>query len=118
MISDYGYVGLFLIFGIGFVASAFIVSWLLRPRDPSRMKNSPYECGEIVKGNSWIQFNVQYYLIALIFVVFDIEVVFLVPWAVVFRQLGVVAYAEMVVFITVLLFGFVYAWKKGAFTWE
>lgn len=118
MITEYGYVGLFFLFGIGFVASAFIVSWLLRPSDPSRMKNSPYECGEIVKGDSWIQFNVQYYLIALIFVIFDIEVLFLVPWAVVFRKLGVVAYYEMVLFVFILAFGLVYAWKKGAFEWR
>lgn len=118
MIIEYGYVGLFFLFGIGFVASAFIVSWLLRPRDPSRMKNSPYECGEIVKGDSWIQFNVQYYLIALIFVIFDIEVLFLVPWAVVLRKLGVTAYFEMVLFVFILAIGLVYAWKKGAFEWQ
>jgi len=118
MIREYGYVGLFLLFGIGFVASAFIVSWLLRPRDPSRLKNSPYECGEIVKGDSWIQFNVQYYLIALTFVIFDIEALFLVPWAVVLRRLGVLAYSEMVIFVFILILGLIYAWKKGAFEWR
>jgi NADH-quinone oxidoreductase subunit A len=118
MISDYGYVGLFLLFGIGFVASAFIISWLIRPKDPSRIKNSSYECGEIVKGDAWVQFNVQYYLIGLIFVIFDIEAVFLVPWAVVFRQLGAVAYYEMMFFIFILILGLVYVWKKGAFEWH
>lgn len=118
MISDYGYVGLFFLFGAGFVASAFIVSWLLRPRAPDAIKNSPYECGEVVKGTSWIQFNVRYYLIALIFVVFDVEVLFFVPWAVVLRQLGLEAYIEMLVFVAVLIFGLVYAWKKGAFNWQ
>lgn len=118
MTSDYGYVGLFLIFGIAFVAGAFIVSWFLRPRDPNPVKNSPYECGEIVKGTSWIQFNVRYYLIALVFVVFDIEALFLIPWAVVFRELGTAAYIEMMVFIIILLFGLIYAWKKGALEWQ
>lgn len=118
MIQDYGYVGLFLIFGIAFVAGAFIVSWFLRPRDPNPIKNSPYECGEIVKGTSWIQFNVRYYLIALVFVIFDIEVLFLVPWAVIFHELGAVAYIEMMVFILILIFGLIYAWKKGALEWQ
>ena len=118
MISDYGYVGLFFVFGIVFVASAFIVSWLLRPRAANPAKSSPYECGEAVKGSSWVQFNVHYYLIALIFVIFDVEVLFLVPWAVVFRQLGFTAYGEMLVFIVILVFGLIYAWKKGALNWQ
>ncbi len=118
MITDYGYVGLFLIFGIAFVAGALIVSWFLRPRDPNPAKRATYECGETVKGNSWIQFNVRYYLIALIFVVFDVEVLFLVPWAVVFRSLGPVAFIEMMVFIGILLLGLIYAWKKGALEWQ
>ncbi len=118
MIADYGYVGLFLIFGIAFVAGAFIVSWFLRPRDPNPVKRSCYECGEIVKGSSWIQFNVRYYLIALIFVVFDVEVLFLVPWAVIFRELGIVAFGEMIVFIAILIVGLIYAWKKGALEWQ
>jgi len=118
MITDYGYVGLFLIFGIAFVAGALIVSWFLRPRDPNPAKRAAYECGEIIKGNSWIQFNVRYYLIALIFVVFDVEVLFLVPWAVVFRSLGPVAFVEMMVFIGILIVGLIYAWKKGALEWQ
>lgn len=118
MITDYGYVGLFFLFGIVFVASAFIVSWLLRPRAPSHAKSSAYECGETVKGNSWIQFNVHYYLIALIFVIFDVEVLFLAPWAVIFRQLGFAVYLEMLVFIAILILGLIYAWKKGALNWQ
>ncbi|MDD5546179.1 MAG: NADH-quinone oxidoreductase subunit A [Candidatus Omnitrophica bacterium] len=118
MIADYGYVGLFLLFGIVFVAGAFIVSWFLRPRDPNPAKRSCYECGEVVKGSSWIQFNVRYYLIALIFVVFDVEVLFLVPWAVIFRELGIVAFVEMIIFIAILIAGLAYAWKKGALEWQ
>lgn len=117
MVAEYGYIGLFLVLGIIFVGSAFAVSWLLRPRAPSPAKEAPYECGEIVKGTSRIQFNVRYYLIALIFVVFDIELLFIIPWALVFRSLGVVAYIEMVIFILILIFGLVYAWKKGALEW-
>jgi NADH-quinone oxidoreductase subunit A len=118
VIKDYGFVGLFFILGIAFVAAALIVSWLLRPRDPSAAKAAVYECGEIPKGCSRVQFNVSYYLVALLFVIFDIEVLFLVPWAVVFRELGLVPYIEMMVFIVILIFGLIYAWKKGVFEWQ
>lgn len=119
MIPDYIYIVFFLILGIAFVGSAFVVSWILRPKIPANAaKNSPYECGEIVQGNSRVQFNVRYYLFALIFVIFDVEILFVVPWAVVFRQLGVMAYFEMVIFIAILALGLVYAWKKGALEWQ
>ncbi len=118
IINDYGFVGLFFILGIIFVASAFIISWLIRPRDPNPAKLSTYECGEIVKGSSRVQFNVSYYLVALLFVIFDIEILFLVPWAAAFRELGIVPYIEMMIFIAILFFGLVYAWKKGIFEWR
>jgi len=118
IIQDYGIVGLFFIIGIAFVASAFIVSWLLRPRDPNPVKTSTYECGEIVKGSSRVQFNVSYYLVALLFVIFDIEVLFLVPWIIAFRELGMAEYIEMMVFIAILVVGLIYAWKKGIFEWQ
>jgi NADH-quinone oxidoreductase subunit A len=118
IITDYGFVGFFFLLGIFFVGAALTVSWLLRPRDPNPIKNSTYECGEIVKGNSRIQFNVSYYLVALLFVIFDIEVLFLIPWAVTFRELGIVSYMEMMGFILILLVGLVYAWKKGVFQWQ
>ncbi len=91
---------------------------MLRPNDPNAVKTAPYECGEIVKGNSRVQFNVSYYLVALLFVIFDIEALFLIPWAVVFRQLGMISYIEMMAFIFILLIGLFYAWKKGIFQWQ
>lgn len=118
IIKDYGFVGLFFILGVVFVAAAFIVSWLLRPTAPNPSKNATYECGEIVKGCSRVQFNVSYYLVALLFVIFDIEVLFLIPWATVFRELGMVSYIEMMIFIAILIFGLIYAWKKGVFEWR
>ena len=119
LIPDYIYIVFFLILGIGFVASAFAVSRVLRPNVPGNaVKNAPYECGEVVQGTSRVQFNVRYYLFALIFVIFDVEVLFVVPWAVVFRQMGAAAYFEMVVFILILALGLVYAWKKGALEWQ
>ena len=119
MLPNYVYIFLFLGLGIGFVGSAFAVSWLIRPKVPTDVvKNAPYECGETVQGNSRVQFNVRYYLFALIFVIFDVEVLFVVPWAVVFRQIGMVAYFEMVAFIVILGLGLIYAWKKGALEWQ
>ena len=119
MLPDYLYIIFFLILGITFVASSFVASWFLRPRPPyDAVKNSPYECGEVVKGTSRVQFNVRYYLFALIFVIFDVEVLFVVPWAVVFKQLGSVAYFEMMIFIFILALGLFYAWKKGALEWQ
>ena len=116
---DFVYILSFLVLGVAFVGSAFIVSWILRPKVPSDpVKNSPYECGEIVKGTSRIQFNVRYYLFALIFVIFDVEVLFVIPWAVTFRNMGIVAYAEMVIFILILATGLIYAWRKGALEWQ
>ncbi len=100
------------------MAAAFVVSWLLRPDQPSTMKNATYECGEIIQGTSRVQFNVRYYLFALIFVVFDVEVLFLVPWAVVFRALSISAFYEMIVFMGILILGLAYAWKKGALEWQ
>lgn len=118
IIGDYGIVGLFFILGIVFVAGAFIVSWMLRPRDPNPVKTATYECGEILKGCARIQFNVSYYLVALLFVIFDIEVLFLAPWATVFRDLGIISYIEMMVFIGILIFGLIYAWKMKVFEWQ
>ena len=119
MIPDYVYIASFLLLGIAFVGGAFAASWLIRPQVPTEaVKNSPYECGEIVKGTARIQFNVRYYLFALIFVIFDVEVLFVIPWAVVFKQLGMFAYYEMLIFILILTLGLVYAWKKGALEWE
>lgn len=119
MNSDFFYIVFYLILGIGFVGSAFVVSWILRPKIPENsVKNAPYECGEVVQGTSRVQFNVRYYLFALIFVVFDVEVLFVMPWAVVFREMGKVAYLEMLVFIFILTLGLVYAWRKGALEWQ
>lgn len=119
MLPDYVYIIFFLFLGIFLAGAAFIASWVVRPKPAfDAVKNSPYECGEIVKGTSRVQFNVRYYLFALIFVLFDVEVLFVVPWALVFKEMGHVAYLEMVVFILVLGLGLLYAWKKGALEWQ
>lgn len=100
------------------------LSWILGPKKPSVEKLAPYECGVEPVGSARERFPVKFYLIAMLFIVFDIETVFLYPWAVTFRALGanhamqVFSLMEMVVFIIILFVGYVYVWKKGAFEWE
>lgn len=117
MPSDYAFVGLFLVFGVVFVLFVFLLSRLIAPHKPNPVKQQNYECGEVPIGQGWIQFNVRYYLFAIIFVIFDVEVVFLFPWAVVYKSLGFFAFIEMLIFIAILVFGLVYVWKKGALKW-
>ena len=118
MISDFGIILLFFILGILFVGIALAAAALIRPSRPNPVKTSTYECGEIPIGEPWIRFNVRFYVIALVFLLFDVEVVFLFPWAVVFKQLGWFAYLEMIVFVVILLAGFAYVWMKGDLDWE
>ncbi len=118
MAGDYAYPGIFLLVGLLFVlVNVEILSRLFRPKNPNPVKLSPYECGEEPIGISWIRFHIRYYLYTLVYVVFAVEVVFLIPWAVVFRTLGFFAFVEMMVFILILFVGFAYAWKKGALEW-
>jgi NADH-quinone oxidoreductase subunit A len=117
LISAYSYVALFFVASIVFVLAAFITSWCLRPHKPTPAKLSTYECGEPSLGTGFIQYNVRYYLIALLFVIFDVEVVFLLPWAVVFRELGMFGFVEAVIFILILLVGLIYAWKNRILEW-
>ena len=107
-----------LIFPIGGVVTSLLFGRLrLRPDNPDPIKNDTYECGVETVGPSWIQFNFRYYYFALLFVIFDVEVVFLLPWAVYFRQLGLFGLIEMALFILILVVGFFYAWKKEALEW-
>lgn len=117
MPTGYGYVVLFMATGIFMVLGAFIGNWLLAPSKPTQRKSSTYECGIIPTGDSWIQYNVRYYLFALIFLIFDVETVFIILWAVVFRDLGLFAFVEMFIFIFILLVGLAYAWRKGVLRW-
>lgn len=90
---------------------------LLGPRKPNPVKTSTYECGVETVGDAWVQFRVQYYLFALVFVVFDVEMVFLFPWAVAYNNLGLFAFVEIVIFIFLLTVALLYAWRKGALEW-
>ncbi|HUW13246.1 MAG TPA: NADH-quinone oxidoreductase subunit A [Anaerolineae bacterium] len=118
MLSDYGFIGVLSVIAIGFAIAGILVAWLISPKKPDPIKNSAYECGVETTGDTWVQFKAQYYLFALIFVVFDIEAVFLYPWAVAYGELGLFALVEAAVFVLILLVGLFYAWRKGALEWQ
>ncbi|MDO8671878.1 MAG: NADH-quinone oxidoreductase subunit A [Dehalococcoidia bacterium] len=118
MLASYGYIAIFLAISLIFPMMPLIIARYVSPRKPDPIKISTYECGVATVGRTWVQFNVRYYLYALIFVIFDIETIFLYPWAVAFRQLGLYAFVEMLVFVAILVVGFVYAWKKKALEWS
>ena len=115
--SEYLAVLVFLAVGVGIVLFTFFLASLIRPKNPYPEKSENYECAEKPIGDSWIQFNNRFYIFALIFVIFDVEVVFLFPWAVAFGQLGLFALVEMILFVAILFFGLFYAWKKGVLRW-
>jgi NADH:ubiquinone oxidoreductase subunit 3 (subunit A) len=117
LLSNYAFIGIFTIAAITFPLLPLIISWFVRPSRPTPIKQSTYECGLEAIGDIWVQFKVQYYLYALAFVVFDIETVYLYPWAVAYNQLGLFALVEMSVFLLILVAGLVYAWRKGALEW-
>ncbi|MCC6385255.1 MAG: NADH-quinone oxidoreductase subunit A [Bacteroidia bacterium] len=100
-----------------FSAGGILVGKLLVKSKPSKVKGEAYECGVPTQGQSWVQFSVGYYLFALVFLVFDVELVFLYPWAVVAKNMGWIALVEVTVFLTILFLGFLYAHKKGALRW-
>ncbi len=105
-----------LVLGTGF--SLTLASSIFGPRVRRLEKESTYECGSLPLGSSRERFSVKFYLVAILFVLFDIETVFLVPWAVVYRSMGLFGLLEMLAFMGILLLGFVYAWKRGGFDWE
>ncbi|OGB90646.1 NAD(P)H-quinone oxidoreductase subunit 3 [candidate division WOR-1 bacterium RIFCSPHIGHO2_01_FULL_53_15] len=108
---------IFFTVGVLFVIGAFVASWLIAPHKPSAAKLSTYECGEEPVGGSWIQFNPRYYLFALAFVIFDVEILFLAPTLLVMRSFGFVAFIEIFIFLFILILGLSYIWRKGALEW-
>lgn len=99
-------------------SSVLIIGILVRPRRPYKQKLTPYESGNPPVGEPRYKFSVKFYIIAMLFVVFDVEAVFLYPWAVAYDSLGLFGFVEMMIFIFILIIGYIYAWKKGAFDWE
>jgi NADH-quinone oxidoreductase subunit A len=118
MLIEFGKIFLFLIIGAVIVGASFIVQWLLRPRRGYEQKNSTYECGEEPTGSPWIRLNIRFYVLALVFIIFEVEVVFLFPWALVYRSLGLFGFIEMAIFLVILLIGLAYVWVKGDLGWD
>ena len=118
MTLDYLILAAFVVIGFAFVIVTVGASNLLSPTAPSEEKSRIYECGSTPVGPPWVQFRIGYYVYALLFVVFDIETVFLYPWAVAFNRMGLFLLVEMIFFVGILVLGLVYAWKEGALTWR
>jgi len=118
LLQNYIFVGLFVIVALLFPFLAVGMAWLIRPKKPTPMKQSTYECGLETIGETWVRFKVQFYIYALVFVLFDVEAVFLFPWAVAYHQLPLFALLEMFIFIGILVAGLAYAWRKGALQWS
>jgi NADH:ubiquinone oxidoreductase subunit 3 (subunit A) len=111
------FIGVFLVIAPLLPAAALLITRLIAPKKPNKIKSQTYECGIETVGDTWVQFKIQYYIFALIFLVFDVETVFLYPWAAAFGQLTLFAVLEGVLFIFILVFGLIYAWRKGALEW-
>ncbi|MEI6122980.1 MAG: NADH-quinone oxidoreductase subunit A [Bacteroidota bacterium] len=109
---------LFFIVAVALVGLAVGFSMIIPPKSSNAVKSEPYECGIETKGTTWVQFNVGYYLFAIVYLVFDVETVFIFPWAVVMKTVGIRAFVEILIFFFILGLGLVYAWKKGALKWE
>lgn len=117
-LADYAPIMLMFAFALGFVVVTMIATHTLGPKRQSKTKLEAFECGIESRGNARVPFNIKYFLVAILFVLFDVEVIFMYPWAVNFRELGITGLIEMFVFITLLMVGFFYIKKKGAFKWE
>lgn len=109
---------IFFLGGVVMVGVGILVTNLLAPTSVNAQKKEAYECGIPTEGPSWVQFRVGYYLFAILFLIFDVETVFIFPWAVVMKKVGLAAFIEILIFFTILGLGLLYAWKKKAFKWE
>jgi len=123
LLANYGYIGLFFIVAIFFAVSTLLLPSFLRffrivPKKPNPIKSSTYECGMETIGKTWVQFNFRYYFYALIFLALDVLVVFLYPWAVDLRRLGSFGFIGMLIFISIIVIGYIYAWRKKVLEWK
>jgi len=118
MLESYLPVLIFIIIGLVVGAAMIGIGFVLAPNRPDSEKNSPYECGFEAFEDSRMKFDVRYYLVAILFIIFDLEIAFLFPWAVVLDQIGMAGFWAMMIFLGILVVGFIYEWKKGALEWE
>jgi NADH-quinone oxidoreductase subunit A len=109
---------LFMLVGLAVGVIPQVIGFVLGPNKPDPAKNSPYECGFEAFEDARMKFDVRYYLVAILFILFDLEVAFLVPWAVALKDVGFVGFMDVMIFLLILLLGFIYMWKKGALDWE
>ena len=118
MYQDFLPIIIFIILAAVLIGLPLVLQYLLSPRhNKGGEKLNSYECGEVPEGSAWVKFNVRFYVIALVFLIFDVEIVFLFPWAVVFQELGLLAFIEAFLFILILVVGFAYVWVKGDLDW-
>jgi NADH-quinone oxidoreductase subunit A len=117
-LSQYFPVLLFMAIGLAIGVVPLLMGFLLGPRRPDEQKNSPYECGFEPMGDSRMQFDVRFYLVAILFIIFDLEIAFMFPWAVALDSIGIAGFVAMAIFLVILTVGFIYEWKKGALEWE
>ncbi len=118
MMQDYATLFGFLLVSVAFGAVTLIAAWLFRPSVPDPLKDTTYECGIDAEGTTEVKTNIRFYVYALIFVIFEVETLFVYPWAIEVKAMGPAAIFEMFIFLGVLLLGLVYAWRKGALVWE
>ncbi|KAA3626390.1 MAG: NADH-quinone oxidoreductase subunit A [Proteobacteria bacterium] len=118
MLENYLPILLFIVIGLAFGVGPMLAGAILGPRRPDSEKLSPYECGFEAFEDSRMKFDIRYYLVAILFIIFDLEIAFLFPWAIVLDQIGMFGYLAMVLFLGILVIGFIYEWKKGALEWE
>jgi len=118
MLENYFPILIFLILGIFFGLMPLVMGMMLAPNRPDPAKLSPYECGFEAFEDSRMKFDVRFYLVAILFIIFDLEIAFLFPWAVVLDEIGMFGFIAMVIFLGILVIGFIYEWKKGALEWE
>ncbi|OJX47369.1 MAG: NADH-quinone oxidoreductase subunit A [Chloroflexi bacterium 44-23] len=118
MLNQWLYIGIFVVISVFLPGVAILLARILSPKKPNAIKNSVYECGVETFDKTWIQFRIQYYLYALVFLIFDVETVFLFPFAVAYNQVPLFMVMEAIIFIAILMGGFLYIWRKGALTWR
>jgi NADH-quinone oxidoreductase subunit A len=118
MLTEFGKILIFIFIAILFVVAVVFVAKLIRPKRYTHEKLLTYECGEDVIGSPWIKFNIRFYVVALIFLIFDVEVVLLIPWALVYKQFGIAGYLVGALFLFLLALGMAYEWRKGDLEWE
>ena len=117
MLTEFGKIFVFILTSILFVVIALVVAKIIRPSRPTFEKLTTYECGENPEGSPWVRFNIRFYVVALIFLIFDVEVVLLIPWAMVYKQFGFIGYLVGAIFLILLGIGMAYEWRKGDLEW-